>query len=522
MDRIKQIPIFGSFNADETPVFVMAYSNSAWIQRVPLDNGYKKMPGWYIMTNAKYVNPRTGTAALQTTEELIFTPFYSGKYRMENEIEQPDPAAATDSLSDLLHLFAVGATEVSCSPDNMSGNNYGVPLFQYNYPNNYNFTTNQGYYQFATQNNTPIGMRPSVIKLRSLKDGGFNIVNVADGTNVNCVNGFRNSASPYDAISIVNFQGFIENSDGKTSTVYNIESLFGSSDDVLINSPILYAGYPYRITSTIANVNTDIKPPVDGSDSYPSKGSPISPFRNFVQTEACAENSIGIPQRWVSAFWTNSGNLEFAYAQTLGANYDNLKYSQGNDEQGFNWYNQQLKDDYSNIDNTVQFYFIPLQYYQSIVKGQCTSFGDPTSKTFGQFALDNIISPLYFNKLPNCNAGDDESPCFFSDANSCQLGFWQNYCIDSTTTCGSCFGRCPQVDVSGQFCRISNAATSSKPFTCGGNPNPEPPQPPAPPTPEEFWQRNKGFIIGGIIGLGVFVVFALLMSAAIAKKNTEN
>lgn len=499
MQNIPDVPITGSFISNQTPVMILAYANSNWIVGPSGSSSseilFSSEPGWFILTKLGYELASGQSSAPRNVEELIFTPYYSGKYNFKSS-----------GQGEALISYRQVSGGNSCSDSSM-GPNAMFPVFDYNNPTA-GISLSNDFYLIANENElADANISPAIVKLVSTSDGHYKIVDNDTNKEAVCLHGTRLSASPYDAITITDYSG---PKDVDTINKFIIYGLFDNDNKVMVDGNLLYAGYPYKIAHPQAYIEKSVDP----------KEQPVSPFRNLLQLKECIGDTADTPSRYINYVDLHVLHHDRVWLNTLGPNYTedrgNINYAAGsvNAPFSFNWANLDILYDGSNYKNTVQFYFIPVQYYKSAGGTACNSIGsgDP------QQAWDNIITPIYFQRPFTCTPTLTDG-CFFASLENCQLGFWQNYCISPDTSCGPCFGQCTSENPIEQFCRIAGDPKPTKPFTCGSNPAPEPPPAPPAPTPQDLWERYKDWIYGVIIFLAIFVLFAIMIAFGIASKK---
>jgi hypothetical protein len=424
-------------------------------------------PSWYILTNVHYATVNSsGDPSSNFTYEAIFTPFFDGKF----QVEQSPPTIDSESIRTFARLAQINPSTQVCTrqqdPDPY------FPAFNAN-------PQSQNPYRIMSIN--PL----------FLTTGPNNELLTEQGTALSVFAGDRGPDRPYDAIT------YISNSSGDTKFIF--ESLFNDSNTVFVNPPLLYAGYPYRISSASA-----VK--YQTSD-------PVCPFRNFLQNAPCENESSTGSWRYINY---STGNINSIGEKQIiafpGANYNsNGSWSSAGEQ--FNFPNHVLNANQDNISSTVQYYLIPRNYL--IFGGAACASVENTDSNSLQVFMNQVVEQIYLDSLGDCSK-TLTTQCYFSDIATCLNGEWYNYCTATNQSCGTCFGKCSAGDPFGSYCRIAADNTPAKPFICGSSPTPEPP---SPISPESFWEEWKVWIVGAVIIIIVFFVFMIFLGIfASAKK----
>lgn len=459
---IQDTYVRGSIISNTSEFVILAYANSAYIERggsSPPDPS-QKSPGWYILNDVYYAQVKEDqTPDGHYVHEAIFTPFFNGNLSIVGKRDDTDDLSV-DSFLQLAQYDSNNNCTKQPSPR---------PFFPF----------------FSDDPKKDKPYRVLNVRPLFLRYTNNNLVTV-DGRTLSVSAGQRSAAEPYDAITYISGPGV----DNK----FSFHSLYGDSDTVFVDPPLLYAGYPYRITS-----NTAVK--------YTTQN-PVSPFRNFLQNEECTAQNNNALWRYVN-YSTRSidGINDIQNANFPGADYGgDGSYNTPTDDAQFNFPNALLNPNKTNIQDTVQYYLIPTNFY-TYGGINCGSFSfDSTNNDQVIKFFNTIIYNVYQGIIPNCNANVQQ--CLFTSSAFCQTGLWFDYCTDSAQSCGTCYGKCTSEDVNEQYCRLTAAPASGKEFTCGTDPNPQPPPTPVEPNWFDNW---KIWLYGAIIIIGIFLVGIIII-----------
>lgn len=483
---LKDIPFRGSFDPTTQPFIAVAYADTSIFDK-DSPNFYKNSKGWYILTSSVYGLPQTSDS---DSEEAIFTPFFSGKW---------DPNQSGTFTNSFLQIYNCDFTLTPKTCQLQTDSQVWLPQFV-NWPFDYN--------PYVIKN-----VQPMIMKAKNVGLGAWQFDRVkgndvqrlnTDITNPSeyLGNDFYGN-SPYQAATFIKKNGATVD----RNTTYLLSPQSQLDTNAVISKTRIFAGYPYRLVSRDDNNNGAF-------------ADDVFPFRDFYATELTTDKGKIYPG---TGSQTKLGNQNLGIASFRGFYYQNdPKKLATQDVKGptgqriFNFGNQPVNTANRGGD-TVQVYFLPLNYFSSSAGQSCPSVGGILPLLSDFF---NYIYPQTYEG--NCNADPLRRPsyCAFTSPQSCKKNDWYNYCLTDLTGCGACFGGCNLASSSQPYCAFNPDYSSTNPnvFACTESVDPEDPMfPKAPPGPPGPPSSGGNAVTGWVVSASIFFVVILICVIIVLK-----
>lgn len=486
MSFVKDIPFRGSFDPSNQPFIMIAYANTTVaVPDKPAEQ--KNGAGWYLLTSATYGN---ASGSNNDSIEAVFTPFLSGQYNPEG--------TNTDNFMRLYNCDFRPSPNPSCDYQSADSSVW-LPSFSTD-----PFTSNP----YIVKN-----VQPMVMKATSVGNGAWQFYQ--DSTNLRLRTDVSYPAqaytdgqqidgnSPYDAATFIKKAGSVIDKD----TTYLLSPQTQLDANAIITTKRMFAGYPYRIVSrdftNSGAIARDVFPFRDFNATTYDIGQAITPIYS---RETNLNGYVGAVT--FRGIYYNDANSQVIFNKVIGPsgeeilNFGNLPVNSTN----------QGKD-------TVQVYFLPVNYYSSNSGNQCPSAG----------GIINLIKEFYsyIYSTPytgDCNASPNLRPsyCSFTTSESCNLNNWYNYCLSDTAGCGACYGGCNDVSVSLPYCVYNPAYSGSNPniFACAAEVDPSDPMfPKSDVGPSDPGGRGTAVnsTIGWVVSASIFFVVILVCIIIVLK-----
>lgn len=480
MSFVKDIPFRGSFDPSNQPFIMIAYANTTSVD--PNSGNAIDSAGWFLLTENTYGNVDNSN---NDSIEAIFTPYLSGNFQDNN----------TGNFL-LLYNCDLTVTPKKCDLQS-SDSDIWLPAFIDN--------------PFSKDPYKVKNIQPMVMKATSVGNGAWQLYQASTGnrltTDLNPPQqeySSINGDSPYQAATFIKKAGSVI--DNNTTFLLSPQTQLDAN--AIITTKRMFAGYPYRIVS-----RDSINNGVIARDYFP--------FRDFYGTTA---DSINGKIRPAYSLETNLNGYKGAvtfrgfYYNNASSQIEIQKVIGPSGEQIFNFGNLPVNSTNQGKD-TVQVYFLPVNYYSSNSGNQCPSAG----------GIINLVKEFYsyIYSTPytgDCNASPNLRPsyCSFTTSESCNLNNWYNYCLSDTAGCGACYGGCNDVSVSLPYCVYNPAYSGSNPniFACAAEVDPSDPMfPKSDVGPSDPGGRGTAVnsTIGWVVSASIFFVVILVCIFIVLK-----
>lgn len=489
MSIVKDIPFRGSFDPTNQQFIMIAYANTT-VAVSGKAGEQENAAGWYLLTATTYGND--GDSGSDSVE-AAFTPFLSGQFNPSNDF------ANTENFMRLYNCDFRPSPNPTCDYQSADSQVW-LPSFSTN-----PFSTNP----YKVKN-----VQPMVMKATSVGNGAWQFYQTS--TNLRLRTDLSNSPqqytdgqqvnsnSPYEAATFLKKAG--RNIDNNTIFLLSPQTQLDAG--AIITTKRMFAGYPYRIVSRDDRNNGAI-------------ARDVFPFRDFNATPYITGGQK------ITPIYSRETNLNgYVGAVTFrGFYYDNVnskvvfkKIIGPSGEEILNFGNQPVNSINQGKD-TVQVYFLPVNYYSSNSGNQCPSAG----------GIVNLVKEFYtyIYSTPYtgaCNSSPNLRPsyCSFTTSESCQKNDWYNYCLSDITGCGACYGGCNDVSVSLPYCVYNPSYSSSNQniFSCAAEVDPTDPMfPKSDVGPSDPGGRGTAVnsTIGWVISASIFFVVILACVIVVLK-----